>query len=79
MTRNTMQTLCQVTKAYHSENLVYYQGKYTVNKVNLTCFLTHILGLDASSFRLLKGACSGIPFKGACVLERGALLTGVVG
>ena len=53
-----MQTLCQVTKAYHSENLLYYLGTFTANKVNFTWFFTLILGLDASPFRRVKGACS---------------------
>ena len=40
---------------------------------------TLILGLDASTFRCVKGACSVIPFKGACTLKWGAHLNGVVG
>ena len=67
-----MQTLCQVTKAYHSENLLYYLGQSTANKVNFTWLFTLILGLDASTFRRVKGACS-------VILKRGASLTGVIG
>ena len=67
-----MQTLCQVTKAYHSENLVYYLGTFIAKKVNFTWFLTLILGLDALTFRQVKGACSVIPFKGACTVKQGA-------
>ena len=66
-----MQTFCQVTKAYHSENLVYYLGIFAANKVNFTWFMTLILGLDAWTFRLVKGAYSVIPFKGAFALKRG--------
>ena len=61
-----MQTLCQVTKAYHNENLVYYLGRFAAKKLNFTWFVTVILGLDASTFQWVKGACSVIPFKGAC-------------
>ena len=75
MTRSTIQTLFQVTKAYQSENL----GRFAANKVNFTWFVTLILGLDASTFQWVKGACSVIPFKGACALEWGAPLTGVIG
>ena len=64
-----MQTLCQVTKTYHSENLLYYFGTFTANKVNFTWFFNLILGLDASTFRRVKGACSVIPFKGTCALD----------
>ena len=70
-----MQELCQVTKAYHSENLLYHLGTFTVN----TCFFILILGLDASTFGRVKGACSVILFKGACALKQGAPLTGVIG
>ena len=45
-----MQTLCQVTKAYQSENLVYVIGTFIANEVNFTWFLTLILGLNASTF-----------------------------
>ena len=62
-----MQTLCQVIKAYHSENLVYYLGTFTANKVNFTWFLTLILGLDTSPFLWVKGACSVIPFRSALI------------
>ena len=79
MTKNTMQTSRQGTKAYHSENLVYHLGKFTADKVDFTWFLNLILGLDASTFRQVKSACSVIPFKGACALKRGAPLTGVIG
>ena len=79
MTRSTIQTLCQVNKAYHSENLVYYSGIFAANKVYFTWFVTLILTLDASTFRCVKGACSVIPFKGACTLKWGAHLNGVVG
>ena len=74
-----MKTLCQVIKAYHSENLVYYLERFAANKVNFTWFVTLILGLDASTFQWVKGACSVIPFKGACALKRGAPLSGVIG
>ena len=79
MTRSTIQTLYQVTKAYHSKNLVYHLGTFAANKVNFTWFVTLILGLDASTFRLVNGACSVIPFECACTLKRGAPLTGVFG
>ena len=59
-------------QAYLSENLVYYLGRFAANKVNFTWFVTLILGMDASNFRWVKGACSVIPFKGACVLKQGA-------
>ena len=39
-----MQTLCQEAKAYNSENLVYYLGKFTANKVDFAWFLALILG-----------------------------------
>ena len=68
-----------MTKAYHSDNLVYYLEIFAANKVNFTWFVTLILGLDASTFRWVKGACSVIPFKGACALKRGAPLSGVIG
>ena len=47
--------------------------KFAANKVNFTWFVTLILGLDASTFRWVKGACSVIPFKGAsgCAFKRG--------
>ena len=61
-----------MTKADHSENLVYYLGTFTANKVNST-------GVDASTFRRVKGACSVIPFKSACTLVRGAPLSVVIG
>ena len=65
-----MQRLFQVTKAYHSENLVYHLGRFAEKKVNFT------LGLDASAFRRVKGACSVIMFKGTCALEFGAPVSG---
>ena len=71
-----MQSLCHVTKAYHSENWVYYLGKFSANKVNFTWFLTLILGLDASTFRQVKGACSGIPFRAHAPLNGVHPLTG---
>ena len=52
--------------------------KFAANKVNFTWFVTLILGLDASTFRWVKGACSVILFKGACALTRGAPLSGVI-
>ena len=58
------QTLCQVTKAYHSENLVYYLGRFAANKVDFTWFVTLILGLDASAFRWVKGSCGDAPLNG---------------
>ena len=76
-----MQTSRQGTKAYHSENLVYDLGlgTFAADRVNFIWFLTLILGLDASTFRRVKGACSVIPFTGACVLKQGASLSGVIG
>ena len=74
-----MQTLCPVNKAYHCKNLLYHLGTFTANKVDFTWFFTPILGLNASTFRRVKGACSVIPFKGACALKRGAPLSGVIG
>ena len=68
-----------MTKAYQSENLVYCLGIFAANKVNSTWFVTLIPGLDASTFRLVKGACGMIPFKGACALKQGAPLNGVIG
>ena len=59
-------TLYQVTKAYHSQNL-YYLGRFAVNKVNFTLFVT----LDASTFQWVKGTYSVIPFKCGCAIERG--------
>ena len=64
-----------MTKAYHSENLVYYLGRFAANKVDFTWFVTLILELDASTFRWVKGACSVIPFKGACAIKLGAPLS----
>ena len=66
-----MQRLCQVNKAYRSENLLYYLGTFTANKVNFTWFFTLILGLDTSTFRRVKGACSVILFEGAFTLKWG--------
>ena len=57
-----MQTSRQVNKAYHSENSMYDLGTLTVNKVDFILFLTLILGLDTSTFRRVKGACSVIPW-----------------
>ena len=68
-----------MTKAYHSENLLYHLGTYTANKVNSTWFYTLILGLDVSTFQLVKGACSVIPFQGESALKRGAPSSGVIG
>ena len=45
-------------QSIHSENLVYYLGRFAANKVNFTWFVTLILGVDASTFRLDKGACA---------------------
>ena len=64
-----MQALCQLTKAYHSENLLYHLGTFTVNKVDFTCFFTLILSLDASTFGRVKGAYNVILFKGAAPLN----------
>ena len=74
-----MKTLRQVTKAYHSENLVYHLERFAANKVNFTWFVTLILGLDTSTFRWVKGECSVIPFMGACALKRVAPSAGVIG
>ena len=74
-----MQTLCQVTKAYHSKNLVYYLKTFTARKVNFTWFFTFILELDASTFRRVKGRYGVIPFKDTCALKRGAPLSRVIG
>ena len=60
-------------KAYHSDNLVYHLGIFAANKVNFTWFVTVILGLDASTFRWVKGACSVIPCDAPlnrCALKR---------
>ena len=61
--------------AHHSENVVYDLGTYTANIVNFTWFLKLILGLDASTFRRVKGACSVISFKGTCTLKWDAPLS----
>ena len=73
-----MQTLCQETIAYHSENVVHYSRKFTANKLNFTWFLTLILGLDASTFRRIKGACSVSPFKGAYAVGVGYFIRPVL-
>ena len=51
MTRSTIQTLYQVTKACGSKNLVYHLGRFAANKVNFTWFVTLILGLDSRGER----------------------------
>ena len=54
-------------------------GRFAAKKVNFTWFVTLILGLDALTFRWVKGACRVILLKGACTLKRDASLTGVIG
>ena len=68
-----------MTKAYHSDNLVYYLGIFAANKANFTWFVTLTLGLDALTFRMARGAYSVIPFKCACALKLGAPLSGGLG
>ena len=64
-----------MTKAYHSDNLVYCcVGIFDANKVIFTWFVTLILGLDASTFWWVKGACSVIR-----ALKQGVPLTVVIG
>ena len=68
-----------MTKAYHSENLLYHLGTFTANKVNFIWALTLVLGLDATTFRLVRDACNVIPLKIACALKWGAPLSGGIG
>ena len=74
-----MQTSCQGTKAYHSENVTFDLGTFTANKVNSIWFLTLILGLDVLTFQSVSGACSLIQLEGAWSLKWSAPLSGGIG